>query len=57
MIFYLFNVLMSRFPINGRIVNRILTVTQTCFINEGNINIFNDVATNAINTIYKVSFI
>lgn len=48
---------MSRFPINGNIINRILSVTQKCFIDEGNINIFNNVATNAINTIYKVSFI
>lgn len=47
---------MSRFSGNGKLVNRVLTVIKTCF-NEGNVNIFNDVAANAINVIYKVSFI
>lgn len=47
---------MFRFPVKHEIVKRILSIVQTCF-DEGNVQLFNDVALNAVNIIYKVSFI
>lgn len=47
---------MFRFPVEHEIVKRILSVVQTCF-DDSNVRLFNDVALNAVNIIYKVSFI
>lgn len=46
---------MVRFPVEHEIVKRILDVVQTCFDNS-DVRLFNDVALNAVNIIYKVSF-
>jgi len=46
---------MTRFTETHELVKRILNVVQKCF-NECDVQLFNDVATNAVNIIYKVSY-
>jgi len=45
---------MNRFTGNSKLVKSVFIVIQKCF-NECNVQLFNDVATNAINIIYNVS--
>lgn len=45
---------MNRFTDNHELVKRVFSVVKKCF-NESDVQIFNDVASNAVNIIYKVS--
>lgn len=47
---------MTRFTDNHELVKRIFTVLQKCFNESKEVQLFNDVASNAINIIYKVSY-
>lgn len=47
---------MTRFSENHELVQKVLNVVDKCF-NQSDVQIFNDVASNAINIIYKVCFV
>jgi len=46
---------MTRFTDNHELVKRVFSVIQICF-DESEVQIFNDVASNAVNIIYRVSY-
>lgn len=47
-------VCISRFTRHHEMSNRVLSITQNCF-NKCDVQVFNDVALNAVNIIYKVN--
>jgi len=47
---------MTRFSENHELVQKVFNVVHKCF-NQSDVQLFNDVASNAINIIYKVCFV
>lgn len=46
---------MTRFTDNHELVKRVFSIIKKCF-NESEVQLFNDVASNGVNIIYKVSY-
>lgn len=47
---------MTRFSRNRELLKKVFNVVHKCF-NQNDVQLFNDVASNAVNIIYKVSFV